>query len=84
MLTLIGVIPIVYTQTAYSQVPQQKQILTCDLPGHPSCHSTGYAAGLVNRGVSCNASLINSSGNSTQVDNYCSGYRAAQQQQQQK
>ena len=53
MLTLIGVIPIVCTQTAYSQVPPQKHILTCDLPGHSSCHSTGYSAGLVNRGVSC-------------------------------
>lgn len=83
ILTFIEAIPTVCTQTAFSQVPQQKQILTCDLRGHPSCHSTGYAAGLVNKGISCASSLLNWSGNTTQVDNYCSGYRAAQQQLQQ-
>ncbi|MFZ0510498.1 MAG: hypothetical protein WAM14_02730 [Candidatus Nitrosopolaris sp.] len=83
MLTLVGVIPIAYTQTAFSQAPQQKQSLTCDHPGYPSCYSTGYATGLANRGIDCRGLLVNSSGNSTQVDNYCSGFRAAQQQQQQ-
>ena len=77
MLTLIGVIPIACTQTAYSQVPQQKQILTCDLPGHPSCYSKGYAAGLANRGVSCSGFLLNSVGSITQVANYCSGFSAS-------
>ncbi|MGB6593971.1 MAG: hypothetical protein WA323_10945 [Candidatus Nitrosopolaris sp.] len=86
MLTLIGVIPIAYTQTAFSQIsqiPQQKQILTCDHTGQPSCYSTGYDTGLVNRGIDCSALLLKLSGNSTQVADYCSGNRAAQQQQQQ-
>ncbi|MGB8936743.1 MAG: hypothetical protein WCC17_16755 [Candidatus Nitrosopolaris sp.] len=83
MLTLIGVIPIAYTQTAFSQIPQQKQILTCDHTGQPSCYSTGYATGLANRGIDCSALLLKLSGNSTQVADYCSGNRAAQQQQQQ-
>jgi hypothetical protein len=83
MLTLVGLIPIVCTQTAFSQVPQPKQILTCDLPGHPSCYSAGYAASLVNRGVSCSGSLLRSFGTSIQIDNYCSGWAAAQQQLQQ-
>jgi hypothetical protein len=88
MVTLVGVIPIVYTQTAlsqtvFSQALQQKQILTCNLPGHPSCYSKGYAAGLANRGVSCSGFLLNSVGSIAQVANYCSGFSAAQQQQQQ-
>ena len=42
MLMLVGVIPILYIQTAFSQTT-----LNCDLPWHPSCHSSGYSAGLV-------------------------------------
>jgi hypothetical protein len=96
MLTLLGVYPIACTQTAFSQVPQQKQILTCDHPGYPSCYSLGYAAGLLNRGTfsSCSNLLLNSLRSATYtiyytyyytivVDNYCSGFSAAQQQQQQ-
>jgi hypothetical protein len=83
MLTLVGVVLLACTQTAFSQIPQQKQILTCDQTGQPSCYSTGYATGLVNRGIDCNALLLKLSGNSTQVADYCSGNRAAQQQQQQ-
>jgi len=67
MLTLVGVIPILYTQTAFSEL------------GHPSCYSSGYSAGLVNKGVSCSSTLLK--GTTTQVNNYCSGYMAAQQQQ---
>lgn len=74
MLTLVGVIPILYTQTAFSQTT-----LNCDLPGHPSCYSSGYTAGLVNKGVSCSNTLVK--GTTTQVNDYCSGYMAAQQQQ---
>lgn len=74
MLTLVGVIPILYSQTAFSQTT-----LNCDLPGHPSCYSSGYTAGLVNKGVSCSSTLVK--GTTTQVNNYCSGYMAAQQQQ---
>ena len=96
MLTLVGVIPIACTQTAFSQVPQQKQILTCDHPAYPSCYSLGYSAGLLNRGTfsSCSDLLLNSLRSATYtiyythyytivVDNYCSGFSAAQQQQQQ-
>ena len=90
MLTLVGVIPIACTQTAFSQAPpfnwKQKQILTCDHPGYPSCYSTGYATGLAHPGIDCSGLLLNSFGiyiSTTQVDNYCSGFRAAQQQQQQ-
>jgi hypothetical protein len=74
MLTLVGVIPILYTQTAFSQTT-----LNCGLPGHPSCYSSGYTAGLVNKGVSCSSNLVK--GTTTQVNDYCSGYMAAQQQQ---
>jgi len=74
MLTLIGVIPILYAQTAFSQTT-----LNCDQPGHPSCYSSGYTAGLVNKGVSCSSTLLK--GTTTQVNDYCSGYMAAQQQQ---
>jgi len=76
MLTLVGVIPILYSQTAFSQTT-----LNCDLPGHPSCYSSGYSFGLVNRGISCISTLLK--GTPTQVNNYCSGYMAAQQQLQQ-
>src|SRR5215467_8714908 len=74
MLMLVGVIPILYTQTAFSQ-----STLNCDLSGHPSCYSSGYTAGLVNKGVSCTSALVK--GTTTQVNDYCSGYMAAQQQQ---
>ncbi|MGA9150664.1 MAG: hypothetical protein WBZ36_08800 [Candidatus Nitrosopolaris sp.] len=74
MLTLVGVFPILYTQTAFSQTT-----LNCDLPGHASCYSSGYSAGLVNKGVSCSSTLLK--GTTTQVNDYCSGYMAAQQQQ---
>jgi hypothetical protein len=74
MLTLVGVIPILYMQTAFSQTT-----LNCDLPGHPTCYSSGYSAGLVNKGVSCSSTLLK--GSPTQVNNYCSGYNIAQQQQ---
>ncbi|HXX98053.1 MAG TPA: hypothetical protein VEL11_13160 [Candidatus Bathyarchaeia archaeon] len=86
MVALVGVVFLACTQTALSQIPQtfsQKQILTCDHTGQPSCYSTGYAAGLVNRGIDCSALLLKLSGNSTQVADYCSGNRAAQQQLQQ-
>jgi hypothetical protein len=83
-LTVVGVIPVVCAQTTFSQVPQQRQILTCDHSGFPSCYSAGYDAGLLNRGTfsSCNG-FLNSLGSPTQVHNYCSGFSAAQQQQQQ-
>src|SRR5215467_11368413 len=74
MLMLVGVIPILYSQKAFSQTT-----LDCDLPGHPSCYSSGYTAGLVNKGVSCSSALLK--GTTTQVNDYCSGYTAAQQQQ---
>jgi hypothetical protein len=74
MLTLVGAIPILYTQTAFSQTT-----LNCDLPGHPSCYSSGYTAGLVNKGVSCSSTLVK--GTTTQVNDYCSGYMDVQQQQ---
>jgi hypothetical protein len=77
MVALVGIVFLGCTQTALSQ----KQILTCDHTGQPSCYSTGYAAGLVNRGIDCSALKL--SGNSTQVADYCSGNRAAQQQLQQ-
>jgi hypothetical protein len=87
MVALAGIVFLACTQTALSQIPQfqqqQKQILTCDHTGQPSCYSTGYQAGLVNRGIDCNALLLKLSGNSTQVADYCSGNRAAQQQIQQ-
>ena len=79
---LIGVIPIACSQTAFSQMP--KQILTCDHSGFPSCYSAGYNTGLLYRGTfsGCSGSL-RSLGSPTQVNNYCSGFSAAQQQQQQ-
>jgi hypothetical protein len=83
LIMLVGVLLLACTQTALSQIPQQKQILTCDHTGQPSCYSTGYAAGLVNRGIDCSALLLKLSGNSSQVADYCSGNRAAQQQLQQ-
>jgi hypothetical protein len=79
MVVLVGVVFLACTQTALSQIPQQKQILTCDHTGQPSCYGTGYAAGLVNRGIDCTALLSKLSGNSTQIADYCSGNRAAQQ-----
>ena len=84
MLTLIGVISVACTQAAFSQIPREKQILTCDHPGFPTCYSIGYNAGLLNRGTfsSCSG-FISSFGSPTQVNNYCSGFSAAQQQQQQ-
>ncbi|MGC2681622.1 MAG: hypothetical protein WA323_07110 [Candidatus Nitrosopolaris sp.] len=84
MLTVVGVMPVACTQTAFSQMPQQRQILTCDHSGFPSCYSTGYDAGLLNRGTfsSCGG-FLNSLGSPTHVHNYCSGFSAAQQQQQQ-
>ncbi|HXX95528.1 MAG TPA: hypothetical protein VEL11_00210 [Candidatus Bathyarchaeia archaeon] len=88
MLTLVGVIQIACTQTAFSQLSLQKQIVTCDQPGHPSCYSLGYAAGLMTRGTfsSCSNVLLHSLGRITYtivVNNYCSGFSAAVQQQQQ-
>lgn len=79
MVVLVGIVFLACTQTALSQ----KQILTCDHTAQPSCYSTGYAAGLINRGIDCSALLLKLSGNSTQVADYCSGNRAAQQQLQQ-
>ena len=89
MLMLVGVIPIACTQTASSQLSPQKQILTCDQAGHPSCYSLGYAAGLLTRGTfsSCSSVLLHSLGRITYtivVSNYCSGFSAAVQQQQQR
>lgn len=83
-LMLVGVIPVGCIQLAFSQGPQQRQVLTCDQPGFPSCYSTGYNAGLLTQGSfsSCRGTL-NSFGSLTQVNNYCSGFSAAQQQQQQ-
>jgi len=89
MVALVGVVLFACTQGGLLQVPQwqtalsQKQVLTCDHTGQPSCYSTGYAAGLANRGIECSALLLTLSGNSTQIADYCSGNRAAQQQQQQ-
>ncbi|MGA9152539.1 MAG: hypothetical protein WBZ36_18335 [Candidatus Nitrosopolaris sp.] len=79
IVALVGIVFLACTQTALSQ----KQILTCDRTGQPSCYGTGYAAGLVNRGIDCSALILKLSGNSTQVADYCSGNRAAQQQLQQ-
>ncbi|MFY9869528.1 MAG: hypothetical protein WAK17_07405 [Candidatus Nitrosopolaris sp.] len=70
MLTLVEVSSILYTQTASSQTT-----LNCDLP------ERGYSAGLVNKGASCSTTLLR--GTPTQVNNYCLGYMAAQQQLQQ-
>jgi hypothetical protein len=86
MVALLGVVFLACTQSALSQIPQafsQKQILTCDHTGQPSCYSAGYAAGLVNRGIDCNALLLKFAGNSTQIAGYCSGNSAAQQKLQQ-
>ncbi len=60
----------------------QKPILTCDQPRHPSCYSIGYSKGFLNTRVSCSATTLNSFvlANSSQVNNFCSGYRIAQQQ----
>ena len=60
----------------------QKPILTCDQPRHPSCYSIGYSKGFLNTRVSCSATTLNSFvlANSSQVNNFCSGYRVAQQQ----
>jgi hypothetical protein len=60
----------------------QKPILTCDQPGHPSCYSLGYSKGLLNTQTSCSAATLNSFviANSSQVINFCSGYRIAAQQ----
>ena len=60
----------------------QKPILTCDQPGHPSCYSLGYSKGLLHSRVSCSAATLNSFviANSSQVDNFCSGYEVAAQQ----
>jgi hypothetical protein len=73
--SLVGVIPILYAQTAFSQTT-----LNCDLPGQPSCYSSGYSAGLVNKEVGCITTLPTGAGTPTQVNNYCSGYIAAQRQ----
>jgi len=83
MVAFVGVVLHACAQTALSQIPQQKQILTCDNTGQPSCYSAGYSAGLINRGIDCSALLSKFSGNSTQIADYCSGNRAAQQQLQQ-
>jgi len=83
MVALVGVVLHACAQTALSQIPQQKQILTCDQSGQPSCYNAGYSAGLVNRGIDCSALVSKFSGTSTQIANYCSGNRAAQQQLQQ-
>ena len=60
----------------------QKPILICDQPRHPSCYSIGYSKGFLNTRVSCSATTLNSFvlANSSQVNNFCSGYRVAQQQ----
>ena len=60
----------------------QKPILTCDQPGHPSCYSIGYSKGLLNNRLSCSATTLNSFilANTSQVNNFCSGYRIAAQQ----
>jgi tetratricopeptide (TPR) repeat protein len=60
----------------------QKPILTCDQPGHPSCYSIGYAKGFLNTRADCSATTLNSFvlANASQVNNFCSGYRVAQQQ----
>ena len=54
MLTLVGVIPILYTQTAFSQTPQQsKQSLACDLSGHPSCYKSSVISNVVMPSSKC-------------------------------
>jgi hypothetical protein len=60
----------------------QKPVLTCDQAGHPSCYSIGYSKGFLNTRVSCSATTLNSFvlANPSQVNNFCSGYRVAQQQ----
>jgi hypothetical protein len=65
-----------------TNIPTQKPILTCDQPGHPSCYSLGYSKGLLNTQTSCSAATLNSFviANSSQVNNFCSGYRVAAQQ----
>ncbi len=75
-----GVLQLVYAQTVFSIT--QKPILTCDQPGHPSCFSIGYSKGLLNTRVSCSATTLNSfvAANASQVNNFCSGYRVAEQQ----
>jgi hypothetical protein len=60
----------------------QKPILTCDQPGQASCYSLGYTKGLLNTQLGCSAATLNSFviANSSQVNNFCSGYRVAAQQ----
>jgi hypothetical protein len=60
----------------------EKPILTCDQPGHPSCYSLGYSKGFLNSRLSCSAATLNSFviANPSQVNNFCSGYRIAEQQ----
>jgi hypothetical protein len=76
--TLLWVPLFVYAQIAFSIT--QKKSLTCDQPGYPSCYSAGYSAGLLNTRIGCIDMLLNSTANSSQVDNFCSGYSIAAQQ----
>jgi len=69
----LWILQLVYAQTAFSTT--QKQILTCDQPGHPS----GYSNGLLNTQMSCSTMLLNSLANPSQINNYCLGYKVAAQ-----
>lgn len=75
--SLLWILQLGYAQTALSTT--QKQILTCDQPGHPSCYGIGYSNGLLNTRISCSTMLLNSSANPSQINNYCLGYRVAAQ-----
>jgi hypothetical protein len=75
--SLLWVLQLVYAQAAFSIT--QKQILTCDQAGHPSCYSIGYSNGFLNTRVSCSKMLLNSSANPSQINNYCLGYKVAAQ-----
>jgi hypothetical protein len=65
-----------------TNIDTHKPILTCDQPGHASCHSLGYSKGLLNSRLSCSAATLNSFviANPSQVNNFCLGYRVAAQQ----
>jgi tetratricopeptide (TPR) repeat protein len=58
---------------------QRTRNLTCDQPGHPSCYSIGYSNGLLNTRLTCSTMLLNSLANTSQINNYCLGYKVAAQ-----
>jgi hypothetical protein len=70
------------TAPAPSFLTNAHTILTCDQPGYGSCYSLGYSKGLLNSRLSCSAAALNSFviANPSQGNDFCSGYRIAEQQ----